>query len=246
MHAEAGEAAGGEAAERAAAERDALECLEMAAAAAPVTDQQAQQEQQEQQEAAGGSRQASGEGAPAHMAAARSRAAAFLVKHQQRIADTRLPKGESKEFAVGQAVLLFPSDLGKSGGMTMATRSIPCRVVRCCRNGHYRLQCNAGVLDGTYKRNDLRKANAAWEKKLAFTADEVGQAETIALSGAVASLSGRMTDVRCGCRGKCSSNCPCKRAGALCGPHCECCHGKKGANCGNSKALGGAAKRRKA
>ena len=241
----AGAAAGSEPAEAPLEHLASIAVVALEEAEAEQQARQAAGSSEEAQQVAGSSEQASQPAAPAHMAATRARAAAFLAKNQQKIANTRNPKGESKQFAVGDAVLLFPSDLGRNGSLNMATYTIPCRIVRPSRNGTYRLQCNAGVLEGSYDRNDLRKANAESEKRLAFGAAEVGNAETIALSAAVAAMGGRMTDVRCGCRGKCGDSCACKRVGARCGSHCKCCHGKQGKNCGNSKAPG-AGKRRKA
>ena len=161
--------------------------------------------------------------------------AAAQVKNRQRIAAQRRPKGEPKDFAVGDDVLLLPPKRGKVGKQLGRNR-IVCRVVEIKRPfgvTMYRLRSGAGVVEGMHQASKLSKAPPSLASELTFSGTAQRGVPVVSLNVAmVAQPGGGKAAVRCGCRGACTRNCSCKKNGARCGRHYGCITGK-GGNCKN-------------
>ena len=208
-------------------------------AAAEAEEEQAAAEAEEEQAAAeaeeGGTLAAPHPPMPAHLQATRSRVAAAQVKNRQRIAAQRRPKGEPKDSAVGDDVLLLPPKRGKVGKQLGRNR-IVCRVVEIKRPfgvTMYRLRSGAGVVEGMHQASRLSKAPPSLASELTFSGTAQRGVPVVSLNVAMAAQpGGGKAAVRCGCRGACTRNCSCKKNGARCGRHCGCITGK-GGNCTN-------------
>jgi len=173
---------------------------------------------------------------PAHLQATREKVAVELAKNAQRIAAVRRPKGEAKTFAVGDAVLLLPSKLGRVG-RRIGPKKILCRVCAImAQSGHvtmYKLRCNAGVLPGHYQVKAMQAAPPAAAARLQFEGVEHKGVPQTTLKQAQHAEPGGAAVVSCGCTGKkCGARCACKKQGAKCSRDCLCTYGK-GGNCGN-------------
>ena len=222
-----------------AEEEEAAAEAEEEQAAAEAEEEQAAAEAEEEQAAAeaeeGGTLAAPHPPMPAHLQATRSRVAAAQVKNRQRIAAQRRPKGEPKDFAVGDDVLLLPPKRGKVGKQLGRNR-IVCRVVEIKRPfgvTMYRLRSGAGVVEGMHQASRLSKAPPSLASELTFSGTAQRGVPVVSLNVAMAAQpSGGKAAVRCGCRGACTRNCSCKKNGARCGRHCGCITGK-GGNCKN-------------
>lgn len=82
------------------------------------------------------------------------------AKNRQRISSQRRSTGEPKLWEVGTAVLLRPAGMGQVGKPIDPTK-IVCRITGIRTYGastQYQLRCNEGVLEGTFKPNQLELA----------------------------------------------------------------------------------------
>ncbi|EFN53868.1 hypothetical protein CHLNCDRAFT_135995 [Chlorella variabilis] len=129
---------------------------------------------------------------PAHLQATRSRVAAAQVKNRQRIAAQRRPKGEPKDFAVGDDVLLLPPKRGKVGKQLGRNR-IVCRVVEIKRPfgvTMYRLRSGAGVVEGMHQASRLSKAPPSLASELTFSGTAQRGVPVVSLNVAMAAQPG--------------------------------------------------------
>jgi hypothetical protein len=171
------------------------------------------------------------DGLPAHLSAVRRTVGERHEKNRGRIASQRRRGGKLKKFEVGDCVLLLPQKFGRIG-TTIDPKRIVCRVVGI-QSGFgmrkYQLRCNVGLLEGTYFDKQLEPAPPASEQQLTFTGVETKGVPCTTLKNAVASQRIAGAPNPCGCRGKCGSNCRCKKHGSVCSRECGC----KALRCGN-------------
>ncbi|EFN57762.1 expressed protein [Chlorella variabilis] len=175
-----------------AEEEEAAAEAEEEQAAAEAEEEQAAAEAEEEQAAAeaeeGGTLAAPHPPMPAHLQATRSRVAAAQVKNRQRIAAQRRPKGEPKDFAVGDDVLLLPPKRGKVGKQLGRNR-IVCRVVEIKRPfgvTMYRLRSGAGVVEGMHQASRLSKAPPSLASELTFSGTAQRGVPVVSLNVAMA------------------------------------------------------------
>ena len=111
---------------------------------------------------------------------------ALQARNRQRIR-SQGGKGGA-EFAIGDAVLLLPPNMGKVGGSTIDANRLRCRVVGVSeKTGKYHLRCNTGRLTGTYGGGEvLRPAPAEAAATLNFAADaDPSKAPLVSVTAAV-------------------------------------------------------------
>ena len=122
----------------------------------------------------------------AHQGAHHEMVLALQARNRQRIR-SQGGKGGA-EFAIGDAVLLLPPNMGKVGGSTIDCNRLRCRVVGVSeKTGKYHLRCNTGRLTGTYGGGEvLRPAPNEAAAKLKFSADaEPSEAPLVSVTAAV-------------------------------------------------------------
>ena len=198
-------------------------------------EEQQEGEEEEQAEPAAAEAAAACPPMPVHLLATRSRVAAAQVKNRERIAAQRRPRGEPKNFTVGDAVLMMPQKCGRVGKAVGRNRLV-CRVVAVTRPFGvtlYRLRSSAGVVEGLHLADRLCSAPLSLASELNFSGTDWKGLPVVSVKVAMAaqSSSGKPA-VRCACRKGCGPSCSCRKSNALCGRHCGCVTGS-GASCTN-------------
>ena len=201
--------------------------------------QEEEEEQQEGEEEQGEPAAAEAAAAcppmPVHLLATRSRVAAAQVKNRERIAAQRRPRGEPKNFTVGDAVLMMPQKCGRVGKAVGRNRLV-CRVVAVTRPFGvtlYRLRSSAGVVEGQHLADRLCSAPLSSASELNFSGTDWKRLPVVSVKVAMAAqTSSGKPAVRCACRKGCGASCSCRKSNARCGRLCGCETGC-GASCRN-------------